>query len=86
MKAKKYVLFHKDDIPSTMMGPIHVIALQLLSKGIILFNIADKTKIGDEKKLNIDHVIVTLPVSNNARDTPMPAYSIEESWSGLNYL
>ena len=45
MKAKKDVLFHKEDIPSVLMGPIHDIALQLLSKGIISLSIFDKTKI-----------------------------------------
>ena len=86
MKAKKDVLLHKEDISSVLMGHIHAIALQLLSKGIILLGISDKTKIGDEKKLNDNHVIVTLPVSKNARGTPMLAYLIDESWSGLNYF
>jgi len=73
MKAKKDILFHKEDIPSVRMGPIHAIALQLLSKGIISFSISDKTRIGDETKLNDNHVIVTLPVSKNTRGTPMSA-------------
>ena len=34
MKTKKDILFHKEDVPSVMMGPIHAIALQLLSKAI----------------------------------------------------
>ncbi len=84
LKAKKADIFHLEDVPKRLMGPIHGVALQLFAKGIIGLAVSDSTKIG-AKDLNPKHVRVTLPVKkvNNAT---RPVYTIDSSWDGLNTI
>ena len=67
------------------MGPIDALALQLLGKGIIAFDIADSTKVGT-KELNDSHVILYLPNSIDGDGTSLPAYTIDSCWDGLNWV
>ena len=84
LKDNKGDLFHVDDIPKHFMVPLHAFALQLFAKEIIGFRISDTTKIGT-KDLKLDHVLINLPmVTVDGEFTP--AYVINDSYSGLNYI
>ena len=59
LKVHKTDIFHKSDVPSTFIGPIHALAVQLLAKGIIKLIVSDGTKVGT-KYLNDKHILVSL--------------------------
>ena len=50
LKKSKETIFHKDDVPKGKeVGQIHELFLQLVAKGIISYDIRDRTKIGTNK-------------------------------------
>ena len=66
LKEKEDILVHEDDKPGSLMGPIHALALQLLSTGIISFGIKNHRKIGEAKILNDTHIIMNLPAASTS--------------------
>ena len=85
LKIKKEDIFHADDVPSKLMGPIHALALQLLAKGIIELKVSDQTKVGTDN-LNGTHIIVGLANACNSEGITMLDFCMEESWSGLSCI
>ena len=67
------------------MGPIHVLVLQLLAKGIISVGVSDVSKIGSDK-LNATHIVITLPNTADSEGVTMPAHMIDTLWEGLTYI
>ena len=62
LKVMKSKIFpHKSDIPRTLMGLIHVWALQLLVNGIINLKVSDRTKIG---ATNLNEKDITVALGN----------------------
>ena len=41
LKIKKEDIFHENNVPNKLMGPIYTLALQLLAKGIIELKVSD---------------------------------------------
>ena len=82
IKSNKNQIYHKNDIPNKMMGPIHALCLQLVAKRIIELAITDDKKnlIGmtDLSPLN---VIVRLVIDGND-----PAEMNDTAWEGLNLV
>ena len=85
LKIKKEDIFHPDDVPKKLMGPIHALALQLLAKGIIELKVSDQIKVGTDN-LNDTHIIVDLANACDSEGITMPAFCMEESWSVLYYI
>ena len=84
LKKNKHNIFHEDDMPGSNVGPIHGLALQLYARGIIGIEVADRTKIGT-KHLHGKHLRITLPAKDFGEEVGfMPAYTILESYHGLN--
>ena len=79
IKQQKLHIFHKNDVPKTFMGPIHVLCLQLLGTGIIDISIQDdkKTLIG-KTDLNSTNVVLHLGVDNCE-----PRLLIDRYWEGI---
>lgn len=84
LKSAKGTLFHENDVPKKLTGQIHGLALQLVAKGIIKLDVSDKTKIGT-KHFKVDDVCISLPVTK-VNGVPLPAYAIDDSYSGLNTI
>ena len=59
LKVRKTDISHESDMPSTFMGPIHALTMQLLAKGIIELKVPDRTKVGTND-LNDKHIVVSL--------------------------
>ena len=59
LKDNRSIIFHEDDVPDKVVGPIHALALQLLSKGIFNLGIANENKhfIGTPQ-LQVKHVVI----------------------------
>ncbi|KAL7529160.1 hypothetical protein ACHAXR_002820 [Thalassiosira sp. AJA248-18] len=84
IKAKKDEIFHPDDVPHKLMGPIHALALQMLAIGIIELHVSDTTKIGTDK-LSDSHVLIRVPNATDERGTIMSEHGIHSLWDGMNY-
>eukprot|EP00986_Skeletonema_menzelii_P013052 scaffold7400_cov122-Skeletonema_menzelii.AAC.1 len=84
LKKEKNNIFHKEEIPSRHMGPIHGLALQLYARDIIGIEVADTTKIGTEH-INKKHLRITLPAKDFGDEVGfVPVYTVLESYRGLN--
>jgi len=74
LKENKESIFHPEDMPTKLVGPIHALSLQLLSRGIIELTVSDETKIGT-MALNSKLAMITLPNAEHNGVT-LPAYTI----------
>ena len=83
LKSKKEDIFHASNVPNKKMGPIHALALQLLSRGIISVDVVDRTKLGTDK-LREEHLTVSLPNAPDSDGCIFPSYTIPSTWDGLN--
>jgi hypothetical protein len=84
IKTKKDVIFHPDDVPHKLMGPIHALALQMLAKGIIELYVSDTTKIGTDK-ISDSHVLIRIPNAKDEHGTILSAHGIRGLWDGMSY-
>ena len=84
MKQDMGLIFHVDDVPKKKMGPIHALALQLITKGIIGLAVTDHANIGTDK-LCAKHLVVTIPMAKQGSIT-LPAFMFDSSWEGLNVI
>ena len=82
IKSNKKDIFHKNDIPHKMMGPIHALCLQLFAKGIIELGISDdKKNLIGKTDLSPLNVVVRLGIQGND-----PAVLIDSFWEGLHLV
>ena len=82
IKSKKDEIYHKDDVPNKMMGPIHALCLQLVAKSIIELAIADdKRNLIGKTDLSPLNVIVRLVINGND-----PAVMNDTAWEGFNLV
>ena len=85
IKEHKDFIFHPKHVPTTKMGPIHALVLQLLSKGILGLGVNDIKKIG-KKSLSTNNVTMTLPFAINEEGMKLPAYFLTQKWVGMNMV
>jgi hypothetical protein len=82
IKSKKDEIYHIDDVPNRMMGPIHALCLQLVAKSIIELAIADdKRNLIGKTDLSPLNVIVRLVINGND-----PAVMNDTAWEGFNLV
>jgi superfamily II DNA helicase RecQ len=83
-KARKEV-FHPNQVPENLMGPIHGLAMQLLANTIIKFAISESGRpfIGT-KKLESKHVVVVLGEEKIGNDSVSSCLTTS-SWEGLYF-
>ena len=81
LKSSRNLIFHNDDIPKTnQMSQLHVVALQMLAKGIIKLVVSVKTKIRTSKIMSAD-ILMTVRVKGvkgNGRMFSTPYYMIDK--------
>ena len=85
LKENKATIFHDDNIPDKKIGHIHVLVLQLITKGIIALGVSNATKTG-KKYLNDGHKVLSLPKTADDDGISLPAYMVDSSWEGLNLV
>ena len=87
LQDNKDIIFHKDSVPNKTTGtkPYHGLALQLFAKGIIAFEVTDKTKVGT-KKITNDLLRITLPNGVDTDGVPFQAYMIDSYYSGMTTI
>ena len=73
VKDNKHLIFHKDDQPTTLMGPIHALCLQLLACGIIELATADTISIG-KKDVGINNIVIKVGQSNGEPNVLMDSH------------
>ena len=82
IKSKKDEIYHVDDVPNKMMGPIHALCLQLVAKSIIELAIADdKRNLIGKTDLSPLNVIVRLVINGND-----PAVMNDTAWEDINLV
>ena len=84
MKQDTALIFHIDDVPKKKMGPIHALALKLITKGVISLSVTNGTKIGTDK-LCANHLLVTILMAKQGSIT-LPAFIFNSRWEGLNII
>ena len=65
------------------MHPTHGLLLQLVARDIIHMHVADSTNVGTDKVGGI-HVSFRLSYAKDADGTDVHAYTLDQSWFGLN--
>ena len=87
LKSNKSIIFHEDDVPDKVVGPIHALALQLVSKGIFNLGISPEHKhfIGTPQ-LQVKHVVILKGTIVGDDGILGPSLYEEGCWEGLNYL
>ena len=87
LKDNRSITFHEEGVPDKVVGPIHALALQLLSKGIFNLGIANENKhfIGTPQ-LQVKHVVILKGTIVGDDDISGPSLYEEDCWDGLNYL
>ena len=86
VKSNKTTIFHDDDIPTSHVGPIHALCLQLLAKGIIKLAIADEyTKHIGSFGLMQKHVVVRLGEEIDNSGILGLVLLSDGVWNGLTY-
>ena len=68
------------------MGQIHALYLQLIAKGIINYDVKDRSKIGTER-LKQDDLFLICPKMKfvtNGIQCCLPGYMVNSLWDGLN--
>ena len=86
-KSNKSIIFHEDDVPEKVVGPIHALALQLVSKGIFNLSISNENKhfIGTPQ-LQVKHVVILKGTIVGDDGILGPSLYEKRCWEGLNYL
>ena len=65
IKLNKTSIYHKNDVPKTIVGPIHAICLQLIAVRILELSVLDKKKdLVGTKGIVPAHVTVRLGIDN----------------------
>ncbi len=79
------MIWHLNHVPKQLTGTIQALCLQLVAKGIFALDILDKFKVGTDKLVSFD-VVVMSQVGTANNGVAMEAHSIEEYWKGLNCI
>ena len=85
LETNKWIIFHIYHIPKKYMGPIHTLILQLLVKIILTLGVSDMTK-NSKNEMTVQHFTLAFPNATDELADLMPAYYINDLWSGMNYL
>jgi len=82
LKQNKTNIFHSAHVPKKKTGQFHALAIQLLAKDIIGFEVTDTSKVATNK-LTADHIGITLSNAKDSDGRMLPAYMIENSYKYL---
>jgi hypothetical protein len=82
IKSNKDQIYHKNDDPNKMMGPVHALCLKLVVKRIIELAISDdKRNLIGKTDLSPLNIIVRLGIDGND-----PAVLNDTAWEGLKLV
>ena len=86
LKKWKVTLFHKDDVPGRDVKQVHALALQLIAARIIALKMKTKSKIGTDKAMKEDLVVICPNDSrmNEGEQYCRPGYTVDNLWKGFN--